>query len=98
MDVDRLGAAFVEEHLHDFPGVSMPAVLVEGEDAVHLEATRMARAARRRCKGAVDKDAEYPLPGRIGLLAAVVYPDLLCKWELFMFQFTDLFCHCLPRV
>ena len=61
MDVDRFGAAFVEEHLYGLPCIPASTIFVEREDAVHLEAARVPGAAGRRRQGTIDANLMLPL-------------------------------------
>ena len=63
-------------------GVPLAPVLVEGEDAVHLEPPGVARATGGRGKVAVVEYAKDSFGLWIGLLATVLFPGFLCEGKL----------------
>ena len=81
MDVDRLLPARGKERLHRIPRIPLPPELVQGEDAVHLEAILVAGAAGGGGEGSVLEDSPDAFGLRVCLLAPVVGPGLLGEWE-----------------
>ena len=81
MDIDLLVSAGINQGLHHLPGIPLPAVFIQREDAVHLVSVRVPGEPGGGGQVPVVKDPEDPFGCRIGLLAAVLLPDFFCEGE-----------------